>query len=101
MLREQNVDFDTILYLDTPPDAEQLGELLDALAIEPVEFVRKDKHFASLGLDEAKYGNGASRDDVISLLVEHPKLMQRPVALRDGRAVIGRPSERVLELVDD
>jgi len=52
-----------------------------------------------LGLDEARYGEGAVRADVVSLLAEHPALMSRPIFVAGGRAVIGRPSERVLELL--
>lgn len=74
--------------------------MLDALAIAPGDFVRKDKYFSELGLDADRYSESASRADVIQLLVEHPKLMQRPVAVLGNRAVIGRPSERVLELLD-
>ena len=63
----------------------------------PAELVRKDKNFAELGLDPADY---ESADAVIDLLLEHPKLMQRPIFVVGDRAVICRPSERVLELLD-
>lgn len=59
--------------------------------------VRKDKFFKDEGLDPADY---ETADAVVDLLLEHPRLMQRPVFVRDGRAVIGRPSEKVLELLD-
>ena len=59
--------------------------------------MRKDKYFKELGLDEADY---ETREQVIGLLLEHPKLMQRPVCVRGDRAVIARPSEKVLELLD-
>ena len=63
----------------------------------PAELVRKDKNFAELGLDPADY---ESADAVIDLLLEHPKLMQRPIFVVGDRAVICRPSERALELLD-
>ena len=63
----------------------------------PSGLVRKDKHFKELGLDAEAY---ASADAVVDLLLEHPKLMQRPVAVRGERAVICRPSEKVEELLD-
>jgi len=59
--------------------------------------VRKDKRFKELGLDEARY---QTREQVIALLLAHPELMERPVVIRAGRAVIARPSERVLEILD-
>jgi arsenate reductase len=59
--------------------------------------VRHDGHFTELGLDADGY---TTEDDVVALLLEHPKLMQRPIAVVGDRAVIGRPSERVFEVLD-
>ena len=100
-MRERGVDFDAIEYLKNPLGADDLARFLDLLDIPPGELVRKDKNFKELGLDAAKYSETARREVVIDLLLEHPKLMQRPIAVREGRAVIGRPSDRVLELLDD
>jgi len=58
--------------------------------------VRKDKRFEELGLDAGDY---QSKEQVISLLLEHPELMQRPVVFRGERALICRPSDKVLELL--
>jgi arsenate reductase len=97
ILKERGVDPDVVEYLQTPPDHATLARILDRLAGPPGELVRKDKRFRELGLDAASY---VSREQVIALLVAHPELMERPVVIRDGRAVIARPSERVLELLD-
>ena len=59
--------------------------------------MRKDKKFKELGLNADAY---VTRTAVVDLLLEHPALMQRPVIVRDRRAVIARPSEKVLELLD-
>ena len=60
---------------------------------DPVgDLVRKDSFFAKLGLDEADY---RTPEAVVELLVERPRLMQRPVVVKDGRAIIGRPKSRV------
>lgn len=64
---------------------------------EPAELVRKDKKFKELGLNADDY---VTRVAVVDLLLEHPALMQRPVIVRNRRAVIARPSEKVLELLD-
>lgn len=64
---------------------------------EPAELVRKDKKFKELGLNADAY---VTRAAVVDLLLEHPALMQRPVIVRGRRAVIARPSEKVLELLD-
>ncbi len=99
LLQARDLDFETIEYLETPLDAATLGQLLDLLACDPGELVRKDKKFKELGLDEARYSEGADREAVITLLIEHPVLMTRPIFIAADRAIIGRPSERVLELL--
>ena len=71
--------------------------MLDAIPDDPAELVRRDKNFDALGLDPAGY---VERDAVIGLLLAHPKLMQRPVVFRGERAVIARPSDKVLDLLE-
>jgi arsenate reductase len=71
--------------------------LLSLLAGPPADLVRKDKRFAELGLDAKDY---ITREQVVTLLLAHPELMERPVVIRGKRAVIARPSERVLELFE-
>ena len=63
---------------------------------EPADLVREDNHFKQLELDIGDY---QSAEAVVDLLMEHPKLMQRPVVIRGERAVIARPSELVEELL--
>jgi arsenate reductase len=96
ILDTRGVAHDTIEYLKTPPDRAALARILDLLPGSPAELVRKDKRFKELGLDEARY---QTREQVIGLLVEHPELMERPVVIRGDRAVIARPSEKVLDLL--
>ena len=98
ILGERDADVEVIEYLQAPPDRAALEGIVDALDEEPAALVRHDDRFRQLGLDPGAYGE---RDAVVALLLEHPELMQRPVIIRDGRAVIARPSERVLELLDD
>ena len=64
--------------------------------VAPSHLVRKDKNFKDLGLNAADY---TTVDAVVKLLAEQPRLMQRPIAVRGGRAVVGRPSEKVEELL--
>lgn len=63
---------------------------------EPTDLVREDKHFKELGLNIGDYQSVGA---VVDLLLEHPKLMQRPVVVRGEQAVIARPSELVEELL--
>lgn len=87
-----DVDAEVIQYLKTPPDRDTLEMIVAALEDPVEELVRKDATFNKLELDAADYTTGPA---VVDLLLEHPKLMQRPVLVQDGRAIIGRPKERV------
>lgn len=78
-------------YLTQPLDAGALRELLGKLEDPATDLVRRDGHFAELGLTEADV---ATTEQVVTVLVEHPRLMQRPVLVRGDRAIIGRPKER-------
>ena len=96
ILRERDVEFDVIEYLKTPLDEDTLREIVDKVDVAPAGLVRKDKNFKDLGLDAANY---TTVDTVVKLLTEHPRLMQRPIALCGARAVVGRPSEKVEQLL--
>ncbi len=98
ILRERGVEFDVIEYLQQPLDRPTFERFLRLLAGPPGDLVRKDKRFAALGLQAADY---TTREQVIDLLLQHPELMERPVVIRGDRAIIARPSERVLDLFDD
>jgi arsenate reductase len=97
ILAERGVDADVVEYLKAPPDRATLERIVDAIPNPPSDLVRKDKRFKELGLDAGDYTTRAS---VVKLLLEHPELMERPVVFRGKRAVIARPSENVLGLID-
>lgn len=82
--------------MKTPPDRETLTALVAKLEDPVCDLVRKDSHFKKLELDEADYQKDKA---VIDLLVEHPKLLQRPVVVTDKAAIIGRPKDRIRELL--
>jgi arsenate reductase (glutaredoxin) len=96
LLRDRGIDPEIVLYLDTPPDRATL-ELIVSQLDDPSRLVRKDPHFKELGLSAADYTEDGA---VVDLLLEHPRLMERPVAIKGGRAVLGRPPEDILDLVD-
>ena len=97
ILAERGADTEVIEYLKAHPTRSDLERILAAIPDEPSALVRKDKRFAELGLDPDDY---QTADSVVELLLEHPELMERPVVFRGDRALICRPSERVLELLD-
>lgn len=96
ILTERNVDYDTVEYLKAPLAEVDLRRILELIEDPPAELVRKDGNFRDLGLNARDY---LTADAVVELLLEHPKLMQRPVVVRGDRAVIARPSDRVEELL--
>tara|TARA_B100000519_G_C14056809_1_gene350144 strand:- start:359 stop:712 length:354 start_codon:yes stop_codon:yes gene_type:complete len=97
ILEASDAAFEVVPYLDTPLDRDTLLKIIKLLPNDPAALVRKDKNFKDLGLHAANY---TSAEAVADLLVEHPKLMQRPIAVKDDQAVIGRPSENVEALLD-
>ena len=85
-------DVEVVQYLKAPLDRAALLTLIEQLEDPPADLVRKDGFFKDQGLDAADY---TTPEAVADLLVEHPRLMQRPVLVRGGRAIIGRPKDRV------
>lgn len=96
LLEERGLTPTVVRYLDTPPDADTLAHVLDMLEMEPRELMRtKESEYRELGLDdEAK-----SRDELIGAMVQHPRLIERPVVIHGDRAALGRPPEQVLEIL--
>jgi arsenate reductase (glutaredoxin) len=97
ILQDKGVEIEVIEYLKDLPTRADLERILDAIPDPPAALVRKDKRFKELGLVESDY---QTREQVIEVLLEHPELMERPVVFAGDRALICRPSERVLELLD-
>ncbi len=96
LLRERGIEPEVIAYLETPPDADELRELLGLLGVGARELLRSgEDEYQRLGLDDASLGE----DALIAAMAAHPRLIERPVFVHGDRAVIGRPPERVLELL--
>lgn len=85
-------DPEVVQYLKHPLDRQALLDLIAKLEDPPADLVRKDGFFKDLGLDAGAY---TTPEQVADLLVDHPRLMQRPVLVRGDRAIIGRPKDRV------
>ena len=97
LLQERGIEPQVVRYLDTPPDAATLRTLVRKLGIRPRELLRTgEEEYRSLGLAAESVGD----DAIIQAMAAHPRLIERPILMRDERAVIGRPPERVLELLD-
>lgn len=95
LLEEKGGSFEVFKYLDTPPSRSEIVALLEKLGVSARELMRtKEDLYKELGLakmtDETK---------LIDALVEHPKLIERPIVIKGNRAVLGRPVERVIEFL--
>lgn len=96
LLRERGVEPHIVPYLDSPPSREELRELLGMLGIPARALLRTGEEvYASLGLDNP----ALTEEDLIKAMVEHPRLIERPIFVHGGRAVVGRPPEQVLTLL--
>ena len=94
--QELGVEADIVLYIKTPPDATALRNIIAKLEDPVTNLVRRDSMWKKLGLTDA---DAATPDQVVDLLVKHKQLLQRPVVVTKTAAIIGRPKERVRDLL--
>ncbi|TNE75983.1 MAG: arsenate reductase (glutaredoxin) [Gammaproteobacteria bacterium] len=96
LLEEKGIQPEIVLYLETPPDAATLRDILGKLDIAPRQLLRK-------GEDAYKENNLADKslsdEDLIAAMVAHPKLIERPIVINGDKAALGRPPEQVLDIL--
>jgi arsenate reductase len=96
LLEERGIEPRVIDYLAEPPDVAELARISDLLGGDPRTMMRRDEpEYAGLGLDDP----ALDRESLLAALAAHPRLIQRPIVLANGRAAIGRPPEAVLEIL--
>ena len=96
LLEARGIEPEVVKYLENPPSAEELARILDLLGMEPRELMRrKEKEYRELGLDNP----ALTREQLIEAMVQHPRLIERPIVLANGKAALGRPPERVLDIL--
>ena len=93
---ELGVDADVVVYLKSPPDAETLRAIVAKLEDPVTDLVRRDSLWGRLGLSD---DDARTARQVIDLLVRHKQLLQRPIVVTPERAIVGRPTGRVRELL--
>ncbi len=95
LLEEQGVEVEVVKYLETLPSKDEIVEVLKMLGISARELMRtKEDIYKELGLK-----NVSDEDALIDAMVTHPKLIERPIVIKDGKAAIGRPIENIVELL--
>jgi len=98
LLQERGIEWESVRYHVTGLTADEIRDLLRKAGARPRDFLRaREPLVAELGLDDpGRHGD----DEVIALMAQHPELVQRPIVVHGDRAVLARPVERVLELLD-
>lgn len=94
ILEESNQKFEIIEYLKTPPPHNELKNIIDLLSIAPIELIRKNE-----AIWKEKYKNKSFTDtEIIDLMTENPKLIERPIVFTEDKAVIGRPPDNIRDM---
>lgn len=96
LLESKGIDADIVEYLNAPPSVDELRAILDLLSLEPRALMRQQEApYAELNLAD----ESLSRDALIQAMVEHPILIERPIVIHNGKATIGRPPEKILDIL--
>ena len=95
ILEASKIKFETIQYLDNPITKEELTEIIKLLGIPPIYLVRKNEAIWK----ENYKGKSLSDSEIIAAMAAYPKLIERPIVINKGKAVIGRPPERIKSIL--
>ena len=96
LLKDKNTEPTVVEYLKTPPDAKTLNELLLKLGMEPRDLMRKhETEYKDNNLDD----ESLTRDQLIQAMIEFPRLIERPIVVSGNKVTIGRPPEKILEIL--
>lgn len=96
LLEQRGLQPQVIHYLDTPPSASELQTLLGQLGMRPRQLLRTgEPEYQALGLADLQLDDAA----IIAAMVAHPKLIERPIVVANGKAALGRPPEAVLAIL--
>jgi arsenate reductase len=90
-LKDSNIEYEIINYLETPPTFEELNRLLQKLNFSPIELVRQKE---KIWIEKYK-GINLSEQEVIQAMVENPILIERPIVIKDDQAIIGRDLDKI------
>ncbi len=96
LLTDNGITPTVIEYLKTPPTHQQLDSILRGLEIEPSDFIRKgESQYTELNLAN----EALNRDQLIDVMIQHPKLIERPIVVNGDKIAIGRPPESILTIL--
>lgn len=95
LLEDREEEFKVVKYLENPPSAEELREIVTLLGIKPIDLVRTQEevwktHFAQMPLSD---------DQVLEAMASHPRLIERPIVIKGNKAAIGRPPQKIIDIL--
>ena len=96
LLTEQGIEPIEVRYLETPPSKAEIERVLEQLGIAPIALMRRGE----ATFKELQLSSDSTDEQLLEAMASHPILIERPVVFTDEKAVIGRPPEKVLELLD-
>ncbi len=94
-MQESGLDFEEVRYLEDIPSEEELTQLLEYLGMKPVELVRTNEAIWK----ENYKGKNLADAEIVKAMIEHPKLIERPIVIKGNKAVVARPAERIKEIL--
>lgn len=95
ILENSKKEFEIVKYLENIPSEKELTDIINLLGISPIQLVRKNEKIWK----ENYKGKELSDTEIISAMIENPKLIERPIVINGNKAVVGRPPESILEII--
>lgn len=96
LLDSKGINPEVTEYLNEPPSFDELNEILDLLSIEPRQLMRQhEAPYKELNLADKT----VNRDTLIQAMIDNPILIERPIIIHNGKAIIGRPPEKILDIL--
>ena len=95
-LNNNKIHYEIVEYLKTPLKKEELIELLSCLNMNPMDLIRKGESIYKEKIKDKNLNN----DEIIDIMISEPKLIERPILLNKNKAIVGRPAENLLKIID-
>ncbi|ALU75119.1 arsenate reductase (glutaredoxin) [Tenacibaculum finnmarkense genomovar ulcerans] len=99
ILENSKKEFEVVKYLENTPSEKQLTQIISLLNIAPIDLVRKNEKIWKDEFKEPFKNNELSDSQIIKAMLDHPKLIERPIVINENKAVIGRPVENILTII--
>lgn len=95
LLEQSGEPFEVIKYLESTPSFEELKQIIEKLGIAPIDLIRQKEVLWKENFSTQTFNN----DELIQLMVAHPKLIERPIVINGNKAIIGRPVEKIITII--